>query len=78
MDFYFSWYLSVNQTLTFGYIKWAPDDAPTGSFLDVVFGLYVRRGMGEKLPPKSWNEFILAIFFSKIYPMLSCLFSEKG
>ena len=44
--FYYS--LTDTKTLTFGYIKWIPDAAFTGSFLDIVFGKYVRRGVGKK------------------------------
>ena len=77
MELYFSYYLSVTQTLTFGYIQWAPDDALTGSFLDVVFGLYLRQGMSEKLPPKSWNEFIVASFSQQCLPCGHIRFVKK-
>ena len=50
-DFFYS--LTTTQTPNFGYIKWTPDVALTGSFLDIVFGQYVRRGMGEKTATKN-------------------------
>ena len=45
----FSYYLTDNQTLNFGYIKWTPDVAFNGSFLDIVSGQYFRKGMGENI-----------------------------
>ena len=65
------------QTLTFGYIKWNPDVAFTGSFLDIVFGRYVRRGMDKKMSPEMQNKFTIASFHLAISPMVSCPFREK-
>ena len=76
-DIIFSYYLTATQTLIFGCIKWTPDDAFTGSFLDIVFGQYVRLGMRKKLPPKMRNKFVVAIFHLEISPMLSCPFCDK-
>ena len=39
-DILFSYPLTATQTLTFGYITWTPDVAFTGSFLDIVFGVW--------------------------------------
>ena len=41
-DIIFYHSLMYTQTLTPGYIKFTPDVAFTGSFLDIVFGQYVR------------------------------------
>ena len=40
-------FLSDTQTLVFGYTKWTSGVSFTGSFLDIVFGHYFRRGMGK-------------------------------
>ena len=53
MTLYFSNYLTATRTLTSGYIKWNPDVAFTFSFLDIVFGQYVRWGMGENTDTKN-------------------------
>ena len=53
MTLYFSNYLTATCTLTSGYIKWYPDVAFTFSFLDIVFGKYVRWGMGENADTKN-------------------------
>ena len=45
--------LTATQTLTFGYIEWIPEIAFTGSYLDIVFGQYVRRSMGRKSATKT-------------------------
>ena len=76
-DIIFSYCLTANVTLTFGYIKWTPDVAFTGSFLDIVFGHYLRKEMGKKLPLKMRNESIIASFCSAKSPKASCLLSEK-
>ena len=47
----FSYSLDATQILKFGHIKWTPDAAFTGSFLDTVFDQYLRQEMGKKLPP---------------------------
>ena len=75
MIFYYS--LTAIQNLTFGYIKWTPDVALTGSFLDILFGRYFRQGMGEKLPPKMWNDSVVAIFSLKYFPWCHVCFCEK-
>ena len=49
--FYYS--LTTTQTLTFGYIKWTPDSAFTGSFIDIVFGQYARKGIGKNITTKN-------------------------
>ena len=61
-DIIFYDYLTTTQTLTFGHIKWTPYVALTGSFLDMIFHRYFRQGMGKKLPPKMWNESVVASF----------------
>ena len=76
MKFYFSYSLTSTRTLSFGYIKWTHNVALTGSFLGILFGQYVRRGMGRNPPPKMRNEFVVANFHSAIFPMVSCLFLE--
>ena len=43
----FAYYLTTTRTLTFGYIKWNPDVAFTGSILDILFGQYFRQEMGK-------------------------------
>ena len=48
-----------------------------GSFLDILFGQYVRRGMGKKLPPKMRNELVVTSFHAAFLPMVSCLFRKK-
>ena len=57
MTLYISYYLTVTQTatqtLTFGYIKWTPDVDSTGSFLDIMFDQYARRGMRKKTSTKT-------------------------
>ena len=50
-DIIFPFSLTATRALTFGYIKWTPDIAFTDSFLDIVFGQYLRKEMGKKLPP---------------------------
>ena len=47
MTLYFCCYLIVTGTPIFGYIKWTPDVALTGSFLGIVFCRYGRREIGE-------------------------------
>ena len=54
-----------------------PYVAFTRFFLGIVFGQYVRRGMGEKLPPKMRNDFIIVSFGSEILAMVSCTFCKK-
>ena len=49
-DIIFSHSLTATYTLNFGYIKWTPYAAFTGSFVDIVFGHYFRQEMGNKLP----------------------------
>ena len=46
--------ITTTWTLTFGYIKWNPDVAFTGSFPDIVFGQYFRQEMG-KISPHKWE-----------------------
>ena len=53
MTLYISYSLTSTQTPTIGCIKWTPDADLTGSFLDIVFGPYVRRGMGSKSATKN-------------------------
>ena len=48
----FSYSLTAIQILDFGYVKCTPDFAFIHSFLGIVFGQDVRRGMGKKLPKK--------------------------
>ena len=52
-DIIFSYYLTATRTLNFGYIKWTPDVAFTGSLLDIVFGQYFRQEMGKKTTTKT-------------------------
>ena len=52
-DIIYFYSLTTTQTSTFRYIKWPPHVALTGSFLDVVFGQYVRGGMGVKTVTKN-------------------------
>ena len=47
-DIIFSDSSTATQTLTFGYIKWTPDVAFSGSYLDIVFGKYFRQEMVKK------------------------------
>ena len=72
-----SYSVTLTQTLTFGYVKGIPDVAFTGSFLDIVFGQYLRQEIEKKNPPKMWNESVIACFCSVISPMGSCPFHEK-
>ena len=68
-----SYSLTTTLIPTFGYIKWGPYVVFTDSVLDITFGQYVRQGMGKKkIPPKTWDEFVVAIFCSEISPMVSC------
>ena len=67
----------TTQTPTLGYIKCTPYVYFTSSFIDIVFGQYVRRGMKEKLPPKMWNTFAVTSFHPAISPMVSHAFHEK-
>ena len=76
-DIIFSYYLTANQTLTFGYIKWTPDDIFTGNFLDIVSVQYFRQEMGKILPPKMQNDPVIAYVCLEISPMVSCPFREK-
>ena len=69
--------LMETQNLTFGYIKCTPYVAFTSSFLDIVFGQYVRREMGKKLPPKMRENLIVASFHSAISPIVAYSFREK-
>ena len=69
--------LNATHTITFGCIKWTPDVEFTDNFLGIVFGKYVRRSMGEKLSPKTQNEFYVTRFCLEILPRVSCLFCEK-
>ena len=68
MTLYLCYSLTGIQNPTFGYIKWTPDVALTGSFLDVVFGQYLRQEMGQKMPPKMLNESVIAFFDQKYCP----------
>ena len=34
----------------------------TKIFLDIVFGNYIRQGMGENIPSKTRNEYVVASF----------------
>ena len=52
-DIIFSYSLGLTQTLTFGHIKLTPDVSLAGSFLDIVFDKYVRKGMGKKTATKN-------------------------
>ena len=66
-DIIFYYPLTATGTLTFK-IKWTPDVAFTGSFLDIVFGQYFRQEMGKELPPIMWNESVIASFFWQYSP----------
>ena len=68
MTIYFSYSLTTTQTPTFGHIKWTLDVAFTGSFLHIVSVQHARQGMGEKIPPKNWNEFVIASFPCQFSP----------
>ena len=52
-DIIFSYSLTDTRTLTFGYIKWTPDVAFTGSFLDIVFDQCFRQKNGPKIATKN-------------------------
>ena len=56
-DMLFSYSLTATWTLNFGCIKWTPDVAFTGSFIDIVFGQYFRQGMGKKTATKNVEWF---------------------
>ena len=58
----FSYSLTAIQILDFGYVKCTPDFAFIHSFLGIVFGQDVRRGMGKKLPKKMRNKYVVTIF----------------
>ena len=60
--------MTAPKNLTFGLIKWTPEVALAGSFLDIVFGQYFRQGMGKKLITKIHNESIVASFARKYFP----------
>ena len=76
-DIIFHYNLTVNRTLTIGYIKCTTSFSFTGSFLDIVFGQYVRQGMVGKLPPKTRNDSVVSSFCLEFSPMVSCLFCEE-
>ena len=67
MTLYFSCYVTATQTLTFGYAKCTPDVA-TGSYLDIVFGQYVRQGMGENFHQKCGMSSPLLFFAHQYHP----------
>ena len=52
-DIIFYYSLAATQTLNFGYINWTPDFPFTVSFIDIIFGQYVRQGMGKKYAIKN-------------------------
>ena len=64
----FSYYLTANRTLTFGYIKWTLDVDFTGSFLDIVFGQYFRQKMGKNCQHKSGMSLSSQVFAWKYHP----------
>ena len=69
MTLHFFYSLTTTQIPNFGYIKWTPYVALTSSFLNTGFDQYVRQGMGRKMPPNTWNEFVVASFPSEILLM---------
>ena len=66
----FSYSFTAIQTLTFGYIKWAPYVALTINFLDTVSGQYFRQDMGKNLILNTQNDSVIASFSQKY--CLSC------
>ena len=76
-DILFFYSLTATQTLTFGYIKFSPYFTFTVSFLDIVFGMYFRQGMGKKTATKNAELVYRHQFLSAILPMVSCPFREK-
>ena len=66
-DIIFSQYLTTKQTLTFGYIKWTPDVAFTGSFPDIMFGQYFKRGKGQKNCHQKLRMALLLPVFDRQY-----------
>ena len=62
-DIIFYYHLTATQTLTFGYIKWNLYVAFNDSFLDIMFGQYVRRGMGKISTTKN-TEYVCLYQFS--------------
>ena len=60
MTWYNFYSLNATQTLMFGYIKCTTYVFFTISFLDIVYGPYVRQWMCEIFPPKTWNKLVVA------------------
>ena len=75
-DIVFSYSLTATRTLTFGYIKWNPDVAFTGSFFDIVFGQYFRQGLGKKMP-KRGGDSVVASFARKYHPYCHVCFVKN-
>ena len=76
-DIIFSYSLTANQTLTFGYIKWIPDVFFTVSFLDIVLGQYFRQEMVKNCHQKCGMSLSLQVFAQQYRPWCHVCFVKN-